>query len=435
MKRFFKYTIPSILSMWVFALYAMVDGYFVANYVGETGFSAVNISMPVITSFFALGILLSIGTQAKAGFSLGRKNIREANEVFTVGFAALAVLGVIYTVLLYIFLHPLTFLLGANEQTYVYVKEYLHVLIFFGVFFMTTYQLEVLVKVDGFPQFATISVLVAALTNLVLDYLFIVPLQMGVFGAGLATGIAQVVSTLLLLFHFSRKKGRLNFVRKINLSHLKTVLPIGAGDALSEIAIGYTVFLFNTTLLKLLGQDGIVIYTVISYISVFAQVTMTGVAQGLAPLFSYDYGRRSLSSIRDSLVGGFTFITLITAVFLVIAYCFPLPVVDIFLQEGSGLRDSTVKALIKYSSSYLFIGYNIFMVTFFASLGKGRIAIFLSLLRTPILVTCVMFLYETFSGGNVIWYVLTFSEGLTTLVAAFFLTRYILLPLQMDKDM
>lgn len=136
MKRFFKYTIPSILSMWVFALYTMVDGYFVANYVGETGFSAVNISMPVITSFFALGILLSIGTQAKAGFSLGRKNIREANEVFTVGFAALAVLGVIYTVLLYIFLHPLTFLLGANEQTYVYVKEYLHVLIFFGVFFM-----------------------------------------------------------------------------------------------------------------------------------------------------------------------------------------------------------------------------------------------------------------------------------------------------------
>lgn len=103
MKRFFKYTIPSILSMWVFALYTMVDGYFVANYVGETGFSAVNISMPVITSFFALGILLSIGTQAKAGFSLGRKNIREANEVFTVGFAALAVLGVIYTVLLYIF--------------------------------------------------------------------------------------------------------------------------------------------------------------------------------------------------------------------------------------------------------------------------------------------------------------------------------------------
>lgn len=432
MKRFFKYTIPSILSMWVFALYTMVDGYFVANYVGETGFSAVNISMPVITSFFALGILLSIGTQAKAGFSLGQNQIREAKEVFTVGFVTLAVLGVVYTALLYIFLQPLLFLLGANEQTCVFVKEYLHVVIPFGVFFMTTYQLEVLAKVDGFPQFATISVLVAALTNLALDYLFIVPLQMGVFGAGLATGIAQVVSTLLMLFHFSRKKGRLNFVRKVNLSYLKTVLPIGAGDALSEIAIGYTVFLFNTTLLKFLGQDGIVIYTVISYISVFVQVTMTGVAQGLAPLFSYDYGRRSFASIRNSLVGGFTFITLITVVFLMIAHCFPLPVVNIFLQEGSALRNDTLQALMKYSSSYLFVGYNVFMVTFFASLGKGRIAVFLSLLRTPILVTCVMVLYETFIGGSFIWYVLTLSEGLTTLVAAFFLMRYILLPLQRE---
>lgn len=430
MKRFFTYTIPSILSMWVFSLYTMVDGYFVANYVGEMGFSAVNIAMPVITSFFALGILLSIGTQAKVGFDLGRERPWEAKEIFTTGFVSLSVIGIAYTLLLHLFLEKIVSFLGAGIMSFTFVKEYLQVLIPFGVFFMTTYQLEVLVKTDGFPQIAATSVLAAAITNIVLDYLFIVPLQMGVFGAGLATGIAQVVSTLLLLFHFYLRRGRLNFVKSVRLGHLKEVIPIGAGDALSEIAIGYTVFLFNTTLLRLLGSDGIVIYTVISYISVFAQVTMTGVAQGLAPLFSYDYGRKSFKGIRHSLIGGSMFIAVISLIFMLLIAYRTFSIVGIFLQEGSSLVPAAANALRQYSFSYPAIGFNIFMVTLFASLGKGRIAIFLSLLRTPVLITCVMVFCERFIGGDFIWYVLAVSEGMTAVAACVFLRNYILRPLK-----
>ena len=416
MKRFFHYTIPSILAMWLFALYTMADGYFVANYVDEMAFSAVNISLPIITSFFALGMLLSTGTQSKAGFYLGRGDVTAAREIFTTGLCALFLLGFFYTAMLWLFLDNVVHLLGAGSLTFGMVKEYLHILLPFGVFFMTTYQMETLAKVDGFPRFAAFSVFLAGLTNLGLDYLFIVHFSMGLLGAGLATGVAQVVSTALLLIHFLRRRGKLHFVREMRFTRLQSLASIGLGDAISEIAIGYTVFLFNTTLLRWLGQDGVIVYTVISYLSVFVQVTMTGVAQGVAPLFSIEYGRRNFLRIHRLLWGTLAFVTLLGLSFTVGAGCFAAPLVDIFLAEGSRLQGVAADGLIKFSLSYLFTGYNVFLVTFFASLGKGRIAAGISFLRTPVTVTGVMLIYEKCFGGDKIWYVLAIAEGLTTFV-------------------
>lgn len=152
MKRFFKFTISSILSLWVYSLYTMVDGFFVANYVGEIQFSAVNISMPLVTLLFALGILFSIGTQAIVGYELGKKEFDIANTVFSTGLISLVIVGIIVSILLKIFLIPISTILGANNLTHNFILEYLGIILVFGVFFMVTYQLEVLVKVDGYPN-------------------------------------------------------------------------------------------------------------------------------------------------------------------------------------------------------------------------------------------------------------------------------------------
>lgn len=356
--------------------------------------------------------------------------MEEAKEIFTAGSVSLLLAGIIYTSLIYIFLDDIIPLLGSNDATHRFVKEYLKILVPFGVFFMMTYQFEVLVKVDGLPHISVISVVTAAVTNLVLDYIFILPMKMDIFGAGLATAIAQVISSLILLTHFLRKKGRLSFVKKINFSHLKRAIPLGIGDALSEISIGYTVFLFNVTLLKIIGQNGIIVYTVISYISIFVQVTMTGVAQGLAPLFSYDYGKQNFKSIRNYIIGGFAFIALICIVFELILRCYSSPIVALFLEENSALKYDAIAALTSYSKAYFFIGGNVLMVTLFASLGKGKIATLLSMLRTPVLVTIVMLLYKRFIGGKFIWYVLAVSEGLTSAIAVILLVYNIILPLK-----
>ena len=425
MKRFLKYIIPSILSMWVYALYTMVDGFFVSNFCGEVEFSAINISMPIVTSFFALGILFSIGTQALVGFNLGQKNIKTANEVFTTGIVSILFVGILYTILISIFLRDIIGFLGSTSETHEYVYEYLRTVVPFGVFFMTTYQLEVLVKVDGFPIISAVSVLVAALTNLLLDYVFIAQFDWGLRGAALGTGIAQVVSTALMTAHFLKRRGNIAFSKSVNFKNLKKTLPLGGGDALAEIAIGYTVLLFNTTLQKYMGKEGVIIYTVISYVSIFATVTMTGIAQGLAPLFSYENGRNDMGKIKQLIKWGFLSVVFIGTVFIFVLQLFSSEIVGFFLNENSELFNSATSAIKKYSSAYIFIGINVLMVTLFASLRKGKCAILISLLRTPIFITIVMKIYELAFQDDKIWFVPAVSEILTCIISIYLLSRIV----------
>ena len=425
MKRFLKYIIPSILSMWVYALYTMVDGFFVSNFCGEVEFSAINIAMPIVTSFFALGILFSIGTQALVGFNLGQKNIKTANEVFTTGIVSILFVGILYTILISIFLRDIIGFLGSTSETHDYVYEYLRTVVPFGVFFMTTYQLEVLVKVDGFPIISAVSVLVAALTNLLLDYVFIARFDWGLHGAALGTGIDQVVSTALMTAHFLKRRGNITFSKSINFKNLKKTLPLGGGDALAEIAIGYTVLLFNTTLQKYMGKEGVIIYTVISYVSIFATVTMTGIAQGLAPLFSYENGRNDMGKIKQLIKWGFLSVVFIGTVFIFVLQLFSSEIVGFFLNENSELFNSATAAIKKYSSAYIFIGINVLMVTLFASLRKGKCAILISLLRTPIFITIVMKIYELAFQDDKIWFVPAVSEILTCIISIYLLNRIV----------
>lgn len=433
MKKFFKFIIPSIISMWVFALYTMVDGYFVSNYVGEIEFSAVNISMPIITLFFAIGILLSIGTQARVGMCLGRGENQRANTIFTTSVLALLIIGITISMILFFSLDRVVNILGVTDTTVLLVKEYLSTVIPFGAFFMLSYQLEVMVKVDGSPHIAAFSVALAAISNVGLDYLFIVVFHMGIFGAALATGIAQSVSTVAFLLHFLKKSGRLKFTKKLDFSVLKTTIPLGIGDAISEIALGFTVFLFNTNLLKVYGEDALVAYTVISYISVFVSVTMTGVAQGLAPLFSFNYGHRDYKKIKFYVLNGVISIVAIAAFFIVLLNFYAEPIVNLFLDEGSSLMEKTLEALGRYSWAYLFVGLNGLMVTFFASLGKGRMASVLSVLRTPIAISLMMYLTRHFLPDYMIWHVLAFAEAAVFPIGLYFLMKYIVRPLRYRK--
>lgn len=433
MKKFFKFIIPSIISMWVFALYTMVDGYFVSNYVGEIEFSAVNISMPIITLFFAIGIILSIGTQARVGMCLGRGENQRANTIFTTSVLALLIIGITISTILFFSLDRVVSILGVTDTTVQLVKEYLSTVIPFGAFFMLSYQLEVIVKVDGSPHIAAFSVALAAISNVGLDYLFIVVFHMGIFGAALATGIAQTVSTVAFLLHFLKKSGRLKFTKKLDFSVLKTTIPLGIGDAISEIALGFTVFLFNTNLLKVYGEDALVAYTVISYISVFVSVTMTGVAQGLAPLFSFNYGHRDYKKIKFYVLNGVISIVAIAAFFIVLLNFYAEPIVNLFLDEGSSLMEKTLEALGRYSWAYLFVGLNGLMVTFFASLGKGRMASVLSVLRTPIAISLMMYLTRHFLPDYMIWHVLAFAEAAVFPIGLYFLMKYIVRPLKYRK--
>ena len=202
LKKFFKFVLPSIVSMWVFALYTMVDGMFVAWGVGEDALASVNLSMPYVIMIFTVGLLMATGTSTLISIALGKGEKERASSLFTMNLAVLTAVSFAVTAVSMIFLEPLALFLGASPTNLVYVKEYVGTIAAFAVFFILSYNMEALVKTDGTPAVSAIGVTACGLTNVVLDYIFVMRFHWGVFGATFATGLAQATSTSIFFIYF-----------------------------------------------------------------------------------------------------------------------------------------------------------------------------------------------------------------------------------------
>ncbi|MGL5692783.1 MAG: MATE family efflux transporter, partial [Peptostreptococcaceae bacterium] len=252
--QFKKYVVPSVAAMWVFSLYSMVDGIFVSKGVGSDALAAVNISTPYINMLFALSILFATGASTVVAIRLGNSETKKANEYFTMNLVVISIISVIIMLVSLLNLDNIAVFLGATSATIEHVKDYLGTIMLFVLFYLGSYYLEVLIKSDGYPHLATVGVIISAITNIVLDYIFVLELGYGVKGAALATGIARVFSFSFFFVHFLRQRGKLKFTRfKFDFSVVKRVVSIGIPDSTTEISIAVVILIFNQSILKVIG--------------------------------------------------------------------------------------------------------------------------------------------------------------------------------------
>ena len=296
-RQFFKFVIPSIIAMWVFSIYTIVDGFFVANFAGELELSAVTIVIPYVNFLFAIAIITGVGSQTIIGIELGRGNRDESNRVFTFIILFILAFSATLAIIAIIFMDKIILFLGADSSLFNLSHEYLSVIVFFSPFYIIAYAFEVLVKVDGFPRTAIVGAVSACVTNIILDYILIDKFQMGVRGAALATGIAQFLSCVIFFIHFRSAKGYLRFVKikmsgKEILKYLKTTVIYGFGEFISELNSATFVFIFNLFIIKYISPEFLSAYAVINYMSLFANSTFQGVCHGTLPLLSFYHGSK-----------------------------------------------------------------------------------------------------------------------------------------------
>lgn len=191
------------MSMWIFTIYTMVDGIFVAKGVGEEALAAINISMPLINMAFGLSILFAIGASTKVSFYKGKNDLKSANKTFTLSSFIIFIIGLLFTVIALLNMDSLINILGSTLETKNYVKEYLSILVLFFPLYMTSYHFEVLIKAGGYPNKAVITMVVGALVNIFLDYLFVLVFKWGIQGAAIATGLSQLMSFSVFLLTLS----------------------------------------------------------------------------------------------------------------------------------------------------------------------------------------------------------------------------------------
>ena len=425
LKQFFHFSAATVASLMVFSLYSIVDGLFVARGVGEYAMTAVNLSVPFVNLLFSIAVIFAVGTSTIIAFLLGQKNAQSANKLFSQNLVTLTVLGVIISVLVLAFTEPLARLLGAEEVTLEYTIHYLQGLAPFAVCFMISYNLEVLVKTDGRPRLALVTVCVGCVTNCVLDYLAIFHWGLGIWGAAAATGLSQLLTCIIYLTHFLGKHTTFHPVRfRMDWKIYRRLLPIGISDGLTELCNGLMIFLFNHTILRCIGTDGLVAYTIIAYANTLVINITMGVSQGSQPLISFQNGRGDGTAIGNLLRYGLRTMCGIAAVCFTVLFLAAPKLVAVYLPEaGAEMLTFATDAFRRYSLCYLPVGFNIYIAGFLTAMERPLPAVSISTGRGLILQGSILLLLAAVLGGSSIWFAPVISEVLCLGLSVFFLLR------------
>lgn len=419
-KTLLKYVLSSVAAMWVFTLYTMVDGMFVARGVGPDALAAVNLSMPLINTSFGISILFAIGASTRASIYKGREEYDKASHVFTMSTITVFVLSLIVTVICLLNLDTVSDILGATPQTKEYVMDYLRIILLFDVCYMTAYNLEVLVKADGYPQKAIFTPLIGAVMNIGLDYVFIMHFHWGIKGAAWATGISQLVTLIIFTQHFLSRKSGFKFIKiRYSLKEAFHTAKLGISDCVTELSMGAVIFLFNNALIRISGNDGVVVYTVISYVSQLILMTMVGLNQGMQPLVSFYYGRGELHIKR------YIFrLSVIAAVFFsllafVLGFSYPDPVVAMFIDpaENYELFLHGISAFRLFSFSFIPIGLVVLISGYFTALEMPKSAMIISICRGLVFVILALIVMAFLFGETGVWLTMAVSETLSLVIA------------------
>ncbi len=425
LKQFFHFSAATVASLMVFSLYSIVDGLFVARGVGEYAMTAVNLSVPFVNLLFSIAVIFAVGTSTIIAYLLGQKNAQSANKLFSQNLATLVVIGVTISVLVLAFTEPLARLLGAEEVTLEYTIHYLQGLAPFAVCFMISYNLEVLVKTDGRPRLALVTVCVGCVTNCVLDYLAIFHWGLGIWGAAAATGLSQLLTCIIYLTHFLGKHTTFHPVRfRMDWNIYRRLLPIGISDGLTELCNGLMIFLFNHTILRCIGTDGLVAYTIIAYANTLVINITMGVSQGSQPLISFQNGRGDGTAIGNLLRYGLRTMCGIAAVCFTVLFLAAPKLVAVYLPEaGAEMLTFATDAFRRYSLCYLPVGFNIYIAGFLTAMERPLPAVSISTGRGLILQGSILLLLAAVLGGSSIWFAPVISEVLCLGLSVFFLLR------------
>lgn len=410
---FMKFIIPSIAAQWVFALYTMVDGIFVARGVSEVALTAVNISMPFSVGMFSISLMFAVGNSTIVAIKLGQGKMREANEIFTQNIVLMTIVSILISILVLLFLEPFARFLGATDNILPYAKEYIGVVAPFAFAYILSYSFETLIKTDGYPKLATIFVTCGAVLNCVLDYLLVIVLQYGVKGAAFATGFSQTVVIVLYLTHFLGKNGTIKFTKfKIRVGVIGRQIRNGLSSGITEFSSGIIIFFFNQAILMYLNEEALVSYTIISYVNNLIIMSMTGIAQGAQPLIGYYLGKGWMDKckklLKYSLVSG----TVFSVASVVLCYTLAGGIVSLFLEDMvSELATYSVRVFRIFTASFLLAGFNVVIGGYFTAVEKAGFATAISLTRSIVAMVGALVILTAVFGGEGIWWAPMLAEG------------------------
>ncbi|CUQ21950.1 MATE family efflux transporter [Clostridium baratii] len=420
LKLLLSFSIPAIVGMVVNTLYNIIDRMYIGRIegIGPLALTGVGITMPIMTIILAFGMLVGIGTAARVSLKLGEHNKDSAEEHLGNAFTLIIIISIAITILGLMFLDPILGVFGASENTEIYARQYMQIIFIGTIVNMLSFGLNHSIRSDGSPKVAMLSMLIGAITNIILDPVFIFGFGMGVRGAAIATVISQILTTIWILQYFTVGKS----IIKLKMNNLRLRLPIiisifsiGMSPFSMQLAASVVQVLANNSLKEYGGDLAIGAMTIISSVSMIFLMPIFGINQGSQPIIGYNYGAKQYDRVKETVKYGAIAATIIVVIGWIVTQSAPQILIAIFNNDPElvGIATNGIKI---YLFMMPFVGFQVVSSNYFQSIGKAKISMFLSLLRQVILlIPCILILPKIFEL-NGIWLSGAVCDGLSSFI-------------------
>lgn len=417
-KEYVKYSFLNVLGMLGLSFYIFVDTLFISWGVGANGLTALNLAIPVYNFVHGSSLMLGMGGATKYTIYKSKNKQDGANTIFTTSVILAAVFSCLFVWTGLFLSESITKILGANTEIFGMTNIYIKVILLFSPAFMTNDIFICFVRNDGNPQLSMFAMLIGSLANVVLDYILIFPMQMGIFGAVLATGFAPVISMLILSLHWMKKKHTFHFIRRrLEWRKIRGILALGFPSLITEVSSGIVIIVFNMIILSLKGNLGVAAYGIIANLSLVVIAIFTGIAQGIQPLFSRAYGYNDTKNIKLILRYAINTIILISATIYVMIFFFADSITLLFNSgHNLQLQQMAVEGLKLYFTALIFAGFNIIISVYFTSTENPMPAHVISILRGLIMFVPMTIVLSVIAGITGVWLSFPVTEGIVAML-------------------
>lgn len=420
-----RFAFPTIVMMIFMGLYTIVDTIFVAQFVNTDALSSINIVCPVVNVTVGLGTMIATGGNAIVSRKMGAGENREAKEDFTLLVITGAAIGLAILLCGTIWIDKLIYALGASDLLFPYCKDYLLVLFLFIPANVLQTLFSNLFVTAGKPGLGFGVSVLAGVANIIFDYVFIVLCNLGIQGAAFGTGFGYLIPTVAGLVYFSRSKGTLSFTKpKLKWAVIKESCFNGSSEMVSQLATAITTFLFNNTMMNLLGEDGVAAITIIIYSQFLLNTMYIGYSIGIAPIIGFNYGNGNSVQQKKVFHISMRFIAVASVlVFSISMYGGPY-IVQLFTEDTSEVYRIAANGFTIFSYSFLFCGLNNFTSAMFTALSNGKVSAALSFMRTFGLLAGGILLLPRIWEITGVWLAVPIAEGIMFFVSVLCLLHY-----------
>ena len=390
-KLFIKYSIPAVIAMVISGAQGIIDGAFVGNQIGDNALASISIASPFMQTIIGLSMIVSIGAQSHISIKFGMNKTDEAKDTFKTFLRFIIIGALILSVAGIFFSDQIASLLGANEVLLEGSSGYIQVLAIFAVPMCLMFYFGFLDRLLEKPQLYFWGTILSLIINVSLDAVLLMHFKLGIRAAAFATGMAYIGALFIVCSPFFNKKNILNlWVGKFDKRHIRPVLYNGASEGINSVSTAVTLFLFNTALMSIAGEDGVAAFTTINYIGVFGTLLLFGISDGIGPIVSYNFGANENKRIKKIMTIGYMSNLLIGILIFSLLYFFGEPLVKLFIKDNKALIQMAVDGGKLYAATFLFSGINILNSGYFTFIGKGLESIIVAASRGIIFISIGM---------------------------------------------